>query len=116
MQDISAASAAAGAITPTLGPDPAKVLENTGIGMNLTEAAGTVPLASVRDTTTGGTLNSNKILKSNTVPGNWNDDNLGVGSENNVRITKAYGLSQTGTLTPGGNPPLLKTIDSGINQ
>jgi hypothetical protein len=46
-----------------------------------------------------------KVLKSDTlrgVAGSWDDDNLGVGSENNVRNGKAYGLSQTGTLSGGG--------------
>lgn len=115
--DYSEKSTVAGPVTPSFLPAVGKVMADAGgFGQAGGEFTPTVPVASVRDTTAGGTLDSNKILKSNSVPGNWNDDNLGVGSENNVRISKAYGLSQTGALTPGGNPPLIKTIDSGINQ
>jgi hypothetical protein len=39
---------------------------------------------------------ANQVLKS--AGGNWDDDNLGVGSETNVRSGKAYGLTQLGTL------------------
>jgi head-tail adaptor len=55
-------------------------------------------VGNVRDTDTvggsAGTLSSDKVLKSNTTPGNYNDDNLSVG---NIRPV-AFGLSQTGTL------------------
>jgi len=41
-----------------------------------------------------GTLSLDKVLKSNPVPGNYDDDNLSVG---NVVQDVAFGLSQTGT-------------------
>jgi hypothetical protein len=76
-------------------PAAGKVMADAG---NMVEFSGsvapTLPVASVRDTASGGTLSSDKILKSNAVPGNYNDDNLSVG---NIRPV-AFGLSQTGTL------------------
>lgn len=43
------------------------------------------------------THTANQVLKS--AGGNWNDDNLGEGSENNVKALIAYGLSQTGSFS-----------------
>jgi hypothetical protein len=67
-------------------------------------------VGNVRDTDTvngaAGTLDSDKILKSNATgsgAGNWDDDNLGVGDEGNVADGVDFGLAQTGTLVAGGS-------------
>jgi hypothetical protein len=78
-------------------------------------------IGNVRDNDTlrgvTGELPSNKILKSNATPGNYNDDNLSVG---NVRPV-AFGLSQTGDLsnlvvTDGAFVTLENTRNGGANQ
>lgn len=79
------------ATTPTLPLN--KVAPSNGGTMDLPS------IGNVRDNDTletiTGTLSSDKILKSNSTPGNYNDDNLSVG---NVRPV-AFGLSQTGDLS-----------------
>jgi hypothetical protein len=75
-------------------PAAGKVMADAGNFGPGAATAPTLPVASVRDTATGGTLSSNKILKSNAVPGNYNDDNLSVG---NIRPV-AFGVGATGNL------------------